>query len=64
MNIQLHSTPHKIDDRWSNRRSLEVITPSRKRSSYLGSLDDFLKRFPISTMNEYGDRVIRGIRIC
>jgi hypothetical protein len=27
-------------------------------------LDDFLLRFPIATVNEYGERVISGKRIC
>jgi len=27
-------------------------------------LDDFLLRFPIATVNEYGEWVIKGRRIC
>jgi hypothetical protein len=27
-------------------------------------IDDFLKQHPVSTLNEYGDRVISGRRIC
>ena len=28
------------------------------------SLDDLLKQYPFSTVNEYGERVISGKRIC
>jgi hypothetical protein len=27
-------------------------------------IDDFLRRYPIATMNRYGERVINGVRIC
>jgi hypothetical protein len=32
-------------------------------AAYKG-IDDFLRSFPIATVNRYGDRVISGIRIC
>jgi hypothetical protein len=28
------------------------------------SLADFLKQYPVSTLNEYGDQVIYGRRVC
>jgi hypothetical protein len=28
------------------------------------SLDDFLRKHPIATLNRFGDRVISGTRIC
>jgi len=32
-------------------------------TSYSG-IDDFVKKFPFAAVNKYGERVIRGVRIC
>jgi len=36
----------------------------RSTASAYRSISDFMKKVPVSTMNEYGVRVIRGMRIC
>jgi len=47
------------------KRTLAVnILPLKIKRSVYDSLDDFLDKVPIATMNEYGNRVISGTRIC
>jgi len=49
----------------NNKKTLAAIMPPVKiRRSAYGSLDDFLNKVPIATLNEYGNRVISGTRIC
>jgi len=49
----------------NNKKALaEIIPLVRIRRSTYESLDDFLNKFPIATLNEYGNRVISGTRIC
>jgi hypothetical protein len=44
--------------------SRKEITALRKtRSAVYHSLDDFLRRIPIATSNQFGELVIRGTRI-
>jgi len=55
------NTAHSL----KNKKALAAIIPSVKiRRSVYDSLDDFLNKVPIATMNEYGNRVISGTRIC
>jgi hypothetical protein len=42
----------------------ESAPPYLLTDPHSSSLDDFLMRFPIATLNEYGRRVISGKRIC
>jgi hypothetical protein len=47
------------------RRPLTKKAPVRKAETVIRTgLDDFLKRNHLFTLNEYGDRVISGRRIC
>ena len=49
----------------NNKKALAAIMPPVKiRRSAYDSLDDFLSKVPIATLNEYGNRVISGTRIC
>jgi hypothetical protein len=45
-------------------RLVEKVSPQRRERARIIGFDDFLSLFPISTLNEYGDRVICDIRIC
>jgi hypothetical protein len=36
----------------------------RTTASAYRNINDFMKKVPVSTINEYGIRVIRGMRIC
>jgi hypothetical protein len=42
----------------------ERAPPYLLTDSHSDSLDDFLMKFPIATLNKYGQRVISGKRIC
>jgi hypothetical protein len=42
----------------------ERAPPYLLSDSHSDSLDDFLMKFPIATLNKYGQRVISGKRIC
>jgi len=55
----------KKDSGKRQRRQLlaERAPPYLLTDSYYNSLDGFLMRFPIATLNEYGERVISGKRI-
>jgi hypothetical protein len=47
------------------RKPLTEKASTRKAGTVIRTgLDDFLKQYPFSTLNEYGDRVISGRRIC
>jgi len=49
----------------NNKKALATITlPMKIRRTAYDSLDDFLNKVPIATLNEYGNRVISGTRIC
>ena len=49
--------------RYSGKR--DALEPCRKTGNVkTSSFDDFLKGFPFSTLNVYGDRIISGTRIC
>jgi len=38
---------------------------SRRKARFRKSIEEFLRLYqPIGTLNEYGDRVIGGVRIC
>jgi hypothetical protein len=47
----------------NNKKTLTAIPMKVRRSAY-DSLDDFLNKIPIATLNVYGKRVISGTRIC
>ena len=36
----------------------------RATASAYRNISDFMKKVPVSTINEYGSSVIRGMRIC
>jgi hypothetical protein len=38
--------------------------PGKTRCAAYNSIDDFLSSYPIFSLNEYGERVISGRRIC
>jgi hypothetical protein len=62
-----HQTADSIgkfsEGRYSRKR--DILEPHRKTGNVKrGSFDDFLKGFPFSTLNVYGDRIISGTRIC
>jgi hypothetical protein len=38
--------------------------PGKAGYTTYSSLDDFLKSYPVFSMNEFGERVINGRRIC
>jgi hypothetical protein len=40
------------------------MTPRKTGYAAYKGIDDFLKSYPVSTMNKYGERVISGYRIC
>ena len=47
------------------RKPRTVSVPSRKNEGFVyPSINEFLSKYPVSTVNEYGDRVISGKRIC
>ena len=49
----------------NSKKALSAIWPSIKiRKAAYGSFDDFLDKVPIGNLNEYGQRVICGRRIC
>ena len=49
----------------SSKKALTVIWPfMRIRKAAYNSFDDFLDKVPIGTLNEHGQRVICGKRIC
>jgi hypothetical protein len=49
----------------SQRKSGTVKASSRKSKKYFyPRIDDLLVHYPITTVNEYGERVIYGKRIC
>jgi hypothetical protein len=49
----------------NNKKTLAAITlPMKIKKSAYDSLDDFLNKVPIATLNKYGNRVISGTRIC
>ena len=49
--------------RQSGRKSRKAKSLSRKRTFY-SDLNALFKRYPISTVNQFGERVISGIIIC
>ncbi|MDR2785234.1 MAG: hypothetical protein LBB83_04890 [Treponema sp.] len=42
----------------------EKVSTHKAGTGIRTSRDDFLQQFPLFTLNEYGDRVISGRRIC
>jgi hypothetical protein len=48
----------------NKRRLLPKELARGMKSSIRVSLDDFMKQYSLSTLNEYGERVIIGRRIC
>jgi hypothetical protein len=38
--------------------------PVKIRYAAYNGIDDFLRSYPIFTLNEYGERIISGRRIC
>jgi hypothetical protein len=52
----------------SNRKGYKPLTEKasthRAGTGIRTGLDDFLQQSPLFTLNEYGDRVISGRRIC
>jgi hypothetical protein len=47
------------------RKLLTEKASTRKAGTIIRtSLEDFLKQYPVSALNEYGDRVIYGRRVC
>jgi hypothetical protein len=60
----LHEDTVGIHNR-KRRKPLTEKASTRKAGTVIRTgLDDFLKQYPFSTLNEYGDRVISGRRIC
>jgi len=48
-----------------NGKHRTARSPSRKRKELAyPSLNEFLSQYPVATVNEYGERVIYGRRIC
>jgi hypothetical protein len=44
-------------------RTVRTSSPKSKRTVY-PDLNEFLSQYPIATVNEYGEKVIYGKRIC
>jgi hypothetical protein len=44
-------------------RTVRTTSQKSKRTVY-PDLNEFLSQYPVATMNEYGERVIYGKRIC
>jgi hypothetical protein len=49
--------------RYAGEKQREKSSTRIVNSAYHG-IDDFLRSYPIATMNRYGERVISGVRIC
>jgi hypothetical protein len=48
---------------WSTGEKRRKAPKKTGYAAYHG-IDDFLKAFPVATMNRYGEPIISGIRIC
>jgi hypothetical protein len=53
-----------LRDRKGRKPLTEKDSVHKAGSIIRTGLDDFLKQYPVSTLNEYGDRVIYGRRVC
>jgi hypothetical protein len=53
-----------FERRCGSKREASRKPRRETRGIVCNSLDDFLKRCPFSRINQYGDRVISGTRIC
>jgi hypothetical protein len=50
--------------RLHNKTAAARIISRKPKSPVYQSLSDFLNQFPIAAVNEYGEQIISGRRIC
>ena len=62
-NLQSKERDTPLKRQYRNHLLNQTINIRRKNYLYTG-IDDFLRRYPIAILNEYGERTIRGMRIC